>query len=112
MGKAGDTAAGGSAQELLPREGLTCRLQVMGWHGLSSPLFPEVPEAGGARDDQHRSRKPLVGSLRGVRPALGPPWRAARASCISCCCTALQAGAELCLGRVGWGEKNLVGIGF
>ena len=67
MGRAGDTtaSAGGSAQEMLPKERLACRLQVMGWHGLSSPLFPEVPEVGGAWGDQHRSRKALVGSLRG-----------------------------------------------
>lgn len=44
---------------MLPREGLACRLQVMGWHGLCNPLFPEVPEAGGAGKTSTGAENPL-----------------------------------------------------
>lgn len=62
-------------------------------------LFPEVSEVGGAKDNQHRSRKALMGSLQGVQSALGPPKKALGAGC---CLSALQARAEPCFeGR--WG---------
>lgn len=90
VGKAGDTtaSAGGSAQETLPRQDLACRLQVMGWHLLSS-----ISTGSSNWGDKHGSRK----ALWGAQPALGPPRKAAGASCCLCCFPALQAGAELCL---------------
>lgn len=67
MEKVGNTttSAGSSSQEMLSGEGPICRLQVIGWHGVSGPLFPEVPKAVN-QSDQPRSRKALVGSLWGV----------------------------------------------
>lgn len=33
-----EVLSGGSAQDMLSREGLDCRLHIGGWYGLSSPL--------------------------------------------------------------------------
>lgn len=66
-----EVPSGGSAQDMLSREGLDCRLHIGGWYGLSSPLTSRSLRGGGNQGQPAQEQKSLYGIPAGCATC---PW--------------------------------------